>query len=265
VAKKQVSVEETAAAALAACLTDPTPRPLKGTKAKPGVFIGASVAVKNAIELCLDNRLVEATGEFQGKGKNAKELFRITPQGVEFALKHSQDATLLGNLVDAADSQTQRISGIFTELEATANRLDAQRDLLNQLLKRVVPPDLSAVLASQSKAAVVRQAEPSAAQANSNTRANPNAQTAAWLAKAVDVVQAHKTQTRSFCPLHVLYSKLNPQYEISLGQFHDGLRELVKQKRIILQPWTGPMYQLERDECALLMGQEIKFYADLTN
>lgn len=48
---------------------------------------------------------------------------------------------------------------------------------------------------------------------------------------------------------------------LSLGAFHDALRDLVATGTIRLEPWTGAMYQLQDPEYCLLVGREVMAYA----
>lgn len=48
---------------------------------------------------------------------------------------------------------------------------------------------------------------------------------------------------------------------LTLGQFHDALRDLAASGAVRLEPWTGAMYQLQDPECCLLVGREIIGYA----
>lgn len=61
-------------------------------------------------------------------------------------------------------------------------------------------------------------------------------------------------------PLGMLYRGL-PDC-VTLGQFHDALRELNAAGTIRLSPWTGAMYQLEQPECCLILGREIMGWAE---
>jgi hypothetical protein len=49
---------------------------------------------------------------------------------------------------------------------------------------------------------------------------------------------------------------------MTIGQFHDGLRRLSRERKISLEPWTGAMSDLEEDHLALVLAKETKFYAD---
>ena len=65
--------------------------------------------------------------------------------------------------------------------------------------------------------------------------------------------------SRFAVPLGELYRGL--PVRVSLGQFHDALRELHAAGRLRLSPWTQAMYQLQDPECCLLLGREIMAYA----
>lgn len=63
------------------------------------------------------------------------------------------------------------------------------------------------------------------------------------------------------CPLPELYRAATP--DLTIGQFHDVIRELQADRRIRLHPFTGAMYQLRDEQYAMVQGQEIKFYVEL--
>jgi hypothetical protein len=49
---------------------------------------------------------------------------------------------------------------------------------------------------------------------------------------------------------------------LTLGTFHDALRELASRGTIRLSPYTGAMYALQAPECCLLVGREIMAWAE---
>ena len=219
-----------------------------GTRARPGIFVGSSQVVKAAAALCVENGWLAPTGEKQGKGKTAKDLYRITPAGIEYALQHSEALTLLRELLGASDALREALRSIQGKLDEASQGLNAQNGVLGQLRERVSPPDLSAVL--EAVAAVP---------ASPVTVAHDN-----WLAAAVDFLRGYRRRNpQQRCPLPELYRHVSRSNSISIGRFHDGLRQLVREQRIALHPYTGPMYQLKDEQYALLLGQEIKFYADI--
>jgi hypothetical protein len=209
--------------------------------------------MKAASQLCVERGWVEETGELHGKGKSAKKLVRITAAGFEFAVSRSEAARLLSDLLDVADAQRSALDRIRSQLDANWKRLDAQGTLLQRLQDRVVPPDLSELLNAGS-----------GSKSQGESMARPAAQApAAWLNSAVDFAQQYRQKNPlGSCPLPELFRGVAEPAGISIGQFHDGVRQLVRERRLRLHPWTGPMYQLKDEQYALMQGQEIKFYAD---
>lgn len=64
------------------------------------------------------------------------------------------------------------------------------------------------------------------------------------------------------CPLPELFQRLTrSQPALTVGAFHDSLRQLHHQERIYLHPWTGPLYTLPEPAFALLIGHEVAYYA----
>lgn len=66
------------------------------------------------------------------------------------------------------------------------------------------------------------------------------------------------------CPLPELHRCLQQAgAPVSIGRFHDLLRELHAQEEIYLHPWTGPLHDLPEPALALMVGHEIAYYASL--
>ena len=64
-------------------------------------------------------------------------------------------------------------------------------------------------------------------------------------------------------PLGELYRSVQDRAgPLTIGQFHDALRDLAALGAIRLEPWTGAMYQLIDPECCFIFGREIVGYAD---
>ena len=161
---------------------------------------------------------------------------------------------MLSDLLDVADAQRSTLDGIRSELDVNSKRLDAQQTLLQRLQDRVAPPDLSALFSGGG----------STIQGAAGASPQPPAQASAeWLNKSVDFVRQYRQKNPlGSCPLPELFRGAAEPAGISIGQFHDGVRQLVRERRLRLHPWTGPMYQLKDEQYALMLGQEIKFYVD---
>ena len=64
-------------------------------------------------------------------------------------------------------------------------------------------------------------------------------------------------------PLPELYRRLECAGQVSVGQFHDALRQLHDDHQIYLHPWTGPLYALPEPAFALMVGHEVAYYASI--
>jgi hypothetical protein len=88
--------------------------------------------------------------------------------------------------------------------------------------------------------------------------------TAAQIAEQIQRLVADHEAVSPLVPLplsrlyHELQAQLGP---VTLGEFHDALRDLHASSAIRLDAWTGAMYQLDEPECCLLLGREIIGYA----
>jgi hypothetical protein len=76
----------------------------------------------------------------------------------------------------------------------------------------------------------------------------------------LQIYQARHLQ--ALCSLPDLYVNVVQKRGVSIGQFHDGIRELVQAGQIRLHPFSGPRSALEREEYALVMNREIMYYAE---
>jgi hypothetical protein len=85
----------------------------------------------------------------------------------------------------------------------------------------------------------------------------------AWRQKVLHyLTQRQGNGTREDCPLPELYRQARQEAgALSIGGFHDGLRQLHAGGLIYLHPWTGPLYALPEPPLALLVGHEIAYYA----
>jgi hypothetical protein len=74
-----------------------------------------------------------------------------------------------------------------------------------------------------------------------------------------DEIMAQLAGREQDCPLPELHRALSSRP--SLGTFHDALRNLHRQGRLYLHPYTGPLYTLPEPAAALLVGHEVAYYA----
>ncbi|HWY88370.1 MAG TPA: hypothetical protein VNX28_16780 [Gemmataceae bacterium] len=232
----KLDAESLAAQVLASALADPGPKALFGTKTKPGIFIGTTQINKQAAQLCLDRGWLAPTGQFEGKGKSAKESYRITATGARQALEKSEPVALLKGGMEAL----KQLADLKPKIEAALTGLETQHHVMASLLDRLHPPDLS----------------------NLTRAASPPSAADVWVATALTYLGDYqKAHPYGMCPLPELFAHVARPRGLSIGSFHDGLRQLVHEGRVRLHPYTGAAYTLENEQYALVAGQEIKFYA----
>lgn len=266
---KAVQAEALALAALSQMLGDPSPRLLHGAKGQVGVFASASAAEKSAAKLCLDHGWLVKTGELPGKGKAKKELFCLSAVGIQAVLAQSDPKPLLeslraglerieaqsgnivgevrGNLVAALDAMNTTILGALEPLAALRDLAQIKQNL-SQVLERVQPVDVEQLL---NRAPI-----PVAPAASADER---------WL-EAVPRMAAEQRQKNPFQRLTLpqIFERLKEERpDLSLGQFHDGLRRLHQQNRIRLGPYTQALATLDDPRNALYLDREVKYYVEL--
>lgn len=84
-----------------------------------------------------------------------------------------------------------------------------------------------------------------------------------WRDEALRYLQAYQAQhIQAFCSLADLYQKAFEKHGVSIGQFHDAVREMVQRGQIRLHPFSGSLSAMEREECALFAAKEIMYYAE---
>ena len=77
---------------------------------------------------------------------------------------------------------------------------------------------------------------------------------------------AEQKQRNSFQRLTLpqVFERLRVRHpDLTLGQFHDGLRRLQDEKRIRLAPFTQALATLDDPRNALFLDREVKYYVEL--
>jgi hypothetical protein len=236
--------------ALSRAVADPAPKVLYGSKAKPGIFDSGAAPAKQAGQYCLDHGWLHGTGQFEGKGKSRKELYRITPAGVREVLENSEPVALLRDAADYLERNALKLEAIKSTVEGTLHSLHSQKEMVNQLLDRLKPPDLGHLQRTLAGESAPPASVPAPARQD-------------WLNRALeDIADYQRRNPYGHCPLPELYRQVGGPAGLTIGQFHDGLRPLVNQGQVRLHPFTGAAYQLQDEQFALVAGQEIKYYAE---
>jgi hypothetical protein len=246
----KVTPEQQAIQALSQALADPAPKILFGSAKKAGIFSGSSQPIKNAAQLCLQQGWLEPTGEFEGAGKSRKEKYRVTSAGAQAAIERSEPVQLLRQALAATEALAKSRDELFRQQQAILDGLRRQEEATQQAMKQQ---------ARLLDAALQRFRTPAPTSAAPTQDGAP----ARWRDEALNYLQAYQSQhIQAFASLADLFETVVRKHGVSIGQFHDGIRDLAHRGEIRLHPFTGARYSLEREEYAVLAGKEIMYYAE---
>lgn len=225
--------------ALSRAVTEPTGLPLFGNKSSPGLFVATSAA-RFAAQRCLDDALVRVLRS-EPRGKSTQEICAITDKGLNYLLTQVSPRQVLEDLVRAVESRQAQMNELVQAGRQAQASLEGLKAVAQQALQELRQrPELPPIKAADSAAD-------------------------AWLEAALTHLQKwHGGGSSEDCPLPELYGKLRQEYPaLTIGQFHDGLRQLHEQAKIYLHPWTGPLCDLPQPPLALLIGHVIAYYGSL--
>jgi hypothetical protein len=223
----QIIIDGLGRAALA-----PGGTPLVGTKAAPGLF-PATTAARQAAQKAREDGLIRRVAA-DPKGKADRDLYAATATGLERLLREASPKQVLEDLARAVEARHAQFTDWLTIARETHAELAAVRDILAQVIPRFSPP--------------------------ANGYFDPTAAAPDWLAD----LRTHLADwdDSGDCPLPELYRRLQAVHpQLTIGQFHDGLRGLHDREQVYLHPWTGPLYALPEPAFALLVGHEVAYYA----
>ena len=180
------------------------------------------------------------------KGKTVVEWVRVTPQGVHFLHEQESPRRVLEDLrlvlqtnqaqvpLWIADLRQQTMSltqKLVEEAQRWTHRLEMLSQRVDEALRRAEAAD----------AKIVEEG------ANS-----------AWAAEALSYLEKRPGE----CPLPELFAAVRHGHpDLSIAEFHDGLRRLRQRQSLKLLPHTGDPAALAEPEFALLDGAELLYYA----
>jgi hypothetical protein len=176
-----------------------------------------------------------------------QEICAITDKGLEFLFRQVSPRQVLEELVRAVEARQEQLDALLSCAQQTQANLDDFKLSAEKILRSLDGKDrIEALHAAWAGRAGVPK-EPDLA----------------------SLVLAPLTQWRGSgatgdCPLPELYRHVRQTVpELSIGRFHDALRQLHEGKKAYLHPWTGPLSEIPEPACALLVGHEIAYYASI--
>jgi hypothetical protein len=212
--------------------------PLHGNKSAPGLF-PATAAGKQAAQRCKDEGLLRVVAT-EARGKTACEMCTVTDKGLAHLLSECSPKHVLEDFVRSLEGRQTQLN----ELIAAVRQMHLGMEALRMVTQKVLG-SLNATMPSVT----------------TNGHASSNSCRDAVLQQLTRWQSAGASED---CPLPALYRQAAQACRgLTVGQFHDVLRELHQQGRIYLHPWTGPLYDIPEPACALLVGHEVLYYASL--
>jgi hypothetical protein len=216
--------------ALGKAVVQPAGLPLFGTKAAPGLF-PSTAAGRFAADSALADGLICVHGR-DPKGKSDRDLHMATDAGRETYLRETRPKQVLEDLTRAIEKRHAQVDELLKLARDAQGDVTALKSLLSSFVPAFEPP---------------------------SPKPTPN-DDARWLADVRP--RLNERIAAGDCPLPELYRRLHTAHpKLTVGRFHDGLRDLHEREKVYLHPWTGPLYALPEPAFALLVGHEVAYYA----
>lgn len=220
-------------AGLAQAYAAPGEIPLHHTKAAAGLFPGTApgkAAAQAALQATWLNSVRVVT-----KGKTTINYVALTQAGMSYLLEQSDPKPLLEQVHSALKCEEAMLQDVQAKVRSAFQSIEMLRTRVEQL----------ATMVSERQVVQTKVSVP------------------AWEDRLTEYISKRQSaRPAEDCPLPELYREArNVAPELTVGTFHDGLRRLHDERRIALQPWTGPLHELPEPTLALLQGHSLAFYA----
>ncbi|MGF1583127.1 MAG: hypothetical protein ACFCD0_27720 [Gemmataceae bacterium] len=228
---------------LSRAVLDPDGVLLHANKNAEGLFPTNAVG-KQAAQRCLDEGYLQVVSQ-EAKGRGVHQLCAITEKGLAYLLAEANPKHVLEDFVRVLEAREAQVHELLSVAQHTRNSIESLRNVAERVLKAI-------------------ETGPSTSGLNGSAGVLTNGHAARpWQETVLETLaQWNPHGTAGDCPLPVLYREVKPlQPDLSIGQFHDGLRRLHQDEKIYLLPWTGPLYDLAEPAFALLIGHEVLYYA----
>lgn len=241
------TVTQLLVAALKQGLAEPGEQRLFRSGKLAGLFASRVGASGEAAAQALHDGLLEVV-RTEVKGKTSIEWVRPTPRAVEFLHEHQSPRQALQDLLAVLQSTQTGMPRWLSEVQAG---FQAQlRQIAEDWQRWQHRLD---TLAGQVEQAL-RRLEADGSDNGSST--------VPWRQQAIRYLERRdQGQGTAKCPLPELFAALRTQWpDLSVTQFHDGLRRLRDQRAVRLLPFDRPLTELAEPEFALPDGLETLFY-----
>jgi hypothetical protein len=237
--------------ALGRAAAEPAGVALLATKTEPGLFPPSATA-RSAAERCKDEGWLRVI-QSEAKGRAVREVCVLTDKGLHHWLHQSSPRQVLEDFVRVLEARQADVNELVDSARRMQQSLEGVRTAIEEVLPRL--QDTSTTNGSANGQTGRAEQAPSANTLSSQHHADEiKARLHDWHAAA---------GTAQDCPLPDLFRRLDGGRALSIGVFHDCLRQLHDRGQVYLHPWTGPLYALPEPAFALLVGHEIAYYASV--
>jgi hypothetical protein len=233
-------------AALRLALAEPREQRLYKSARHPGLFDARGPAAERAVR----DRLLEIV-RTETRGGHATEWARITPGGVHYLHAHDSPRAVLQELRAALETSRD---GIPTWRGAVERQMRELTERMTGDMHRLV--HRLEMLSGRVEEALKKLDAPAPALVNGVAHAVP------WAGDALTYLdQRVESGATSDCPMPELFAAVREHRpELSLTEFHDGLRRLADYRAVALKPFAGPPERLTEPEYALLEGASVLYF-----
>jgi hypothetical protein len=215
----------------------------------PGLFAGRTSVNGEAAAQALSDGFLEVV-RTETKGKTVTEWVRVTQKGVDFLLSNESPVRAMDELQAALQATQEGIPGWMTEVRQTLQEMGTRLTEQVQSIVHRLETLSERVLEAMRRADAAVPHVPEGA-ANSTP----------WSLDAVGYLDRRREGGLiSSCPLPELFASLREKHpELTIKDYHDGLRRLHDRGVFRLLPFEGPN-ELPEPEYALLDGAAVYYY-----
>jgi hypothetical protein len=234
--------------ALTRAAADPAGVSLYTNRTEPGLF-PTTVMARSAADRAKNEGLLQTVAGESG-GRAAREVCVLTEKGRTFLALHASPRQVIEDFVRVLEDRQAAVNELAESVATMAAGLQSLRAVVEQVVPRLITHPQSNGVPMNGVVA----SRPRATAAPDTLIVEVRERLAEW--------HAASGASRD-CPLPDLFRRLENAGGVSVGQFHDALRQLHDDHQIYLHPWTGPLYALPEPAFALLVGHEVAYYASI--
>lgn len=235
------------AMALSRAAFEPEGFPLFSTKSEEGLFANTAPA-RLAAEKCRTEGLLEIFTET--RGRQTREMARLTQAGQLYLCQSTNTREVLEDFLRAIEGRESQLQDLIEQTQKLSQSFAGVREVLLKLSQTTHSTNGNKTM---TKGLAIPE-RPRASSASDELIADIKARLAEWHAQP---------RSGEDYPLPMLYRSLEQAGRVSIGAFHDALRQLHDDNLIYLHPWTAPLYTLPEPAFALLVGHEVAYYASI--